>query len=734
MVKKKEYLNLILLRFWGVFWLDASSENSLARGFVAIAEKCDLRDKSFEGARLWLQETLHSWLLVLDNADDPKLDYALYLPAASKGYVLITSRVSECADLQTAGSDFYERLGEINAVELLLKASKIGANLHSRHDVDARKIVNLLGCHALAVIQAGASISQGICELGEYEEMFKKQRQRLLEIRPAMAKSQYGDVYATFEVSATYLSGRGDQTAIDALELLSCYAFLNFTDFSETTFEEAWQNSRKIPRDLPPGAEEDIDDLSHWHVRHLPSFMRQDMSGDLDKIYLRQARSLLASLSIIVVDSPTRMTRMHPVTHMWARDRLKELEEATDAWLATISVLSLSIKHPWDYEAWWAQLQPHIEFVTVCIPDGYLHPGTFSLHQSFYRLAYVSHQIRADKAVLEMLQKCFINADQSWTERPYGHHIQLLYGRCLDRYGDFEKAKQWLERVVQIQENRFAPEDHELLSSKHELAGVYLNTGDIHKAKYLLKEVVDIKAKILDSNDSSLLASQHELAGVYLALKDNDGAKDLLEQVVKIRAETLRPEHPDRLASQHTLAGVYLALKENDKAKDLLEQVVKVQVKSLRPEHPDRLTSQHELAGVYLALNKNKKAKDLLEQVVKIRAETVSPEDPNRLTSKLELALVYLATGETIKASDQIEEVVKILEKTLSLEDPNRLASQHVLAEAYLVTGETIKARDQVKEVVKIEAKTLSPEDPSRILSVELLERCEKRLRLDEVD
>ena len=645
-----ESLNLTVSRFWGVFWLDASSESSLARGFVAIAEKCDLRDKSLEGAKLWLQEISHSWLLILDNADETELDYASYLPAASKGHVLVTSRVPECADLQTAGTDFYERLGETTAVQLFLKASKTSSDLYSYHDSNARKIVNLLGCHALAIIQAGASISQGICELGEYEEMFKKQRRRLFAIRPAMAKSQYGDVYATFQVSATYLSRRRDQVAIDSLKLLSCYAFLNFTEFPETTFEEAWQNSRDIPRDLPPGAEEHITDLSHWHVRHLPSFMRQDSSGDLDKMSLREARNLLNSLSIVVFDLPTRMTRMHPVTHMWAKDRLKEQEEAINAWLGTLAVLSFAIKDPWDYEALWAQLQPHIEFVTLYIPEGYLHHGTFSFHQSLYRLGYVLHKVRADKAALEMLQKWFINADQSWTKLPYGYYVQHLYGICLDLYGDSEGAKQYLEQVVQLRENTLGPEDSSVLESKHSLATTCIATGDIHKAKYLLQEIIDIDAKISNSKDPSRLASQHELARVYFSLKEYDKAKDLLEQVVSIKAETLRPEHPDRLASEHELASVYLALKENDKAKNLLEQVVRIKAEALRPEHPSRLASKHELARAYLA------------------------------------------------------------------------------------TGETIKARDQVREVVMIEAKTLRPDDPKRLASVKLLEQCEGRLRLDEIE
>ena len=98
------------------------------------------------------------------------------------------------------------------------------------------------------------------------------------------------------------------------------------------------------------------------------------------------------------------------------------------------------------------------------------------------------------------------------------------------------------------------------------------------------------------------------------------------------------------------------------------------------------------------------------------------------------LARAYLATGETIKARDQVKEVVSIQEKTLSPEHPNRLASKHTLAEAYLATGETIKARDQVKEVVMIDARTLNAEDPSCLLSVKLLEECEEKLRLDEID
>ena len=641
-----------------------------------IAEACDVRDKSLEGARLWLQETHHSWLLVLDNADDPNLDYAFYLPAASKGHVLITSRVPETADVQTAGMDFYESLSETTAVELLLKASKIDLNVYSTQLADARKIVNLLGCHALAIVQAGASINQGICGLEEYAEIFKSQRERLLRVHPGMAKSQYGDVYATFEVSATYLHSRSDQTAKDALKLLSFYAFLNFTNFFETTFEEAWLTSRDIPRDLQLGVDVQLTALSHWHVRHLPSFMRQDPSGQLDKLSFRHARSLLASLSIVVVDLPKRMTRMHPVTHMWARDRLHNQKNLTEAWLGTLAVLCLSIRTPYEKRVSWAQLQPHIESITDFIPGECLHHATIELHQCFYRLSYVLHEIRADKSLIEMLQKCFIHDDKWWTG--FGRYFQHLYGSSLIDYGDFEKAKQWLEQVVKTRESTSDPAEPSLLGCKHELARAYLANGDPHKAKNQFEELVRIDESLLTSDHPARLASEHELGAVYLVLKENDKAKDLLEHVVDIQ-KSLYQEHPNRLASEHKLAGIYLACKENERARDLLEQVVRVREMSLSPEHTDRLDSERDLARVYLNLGYIAKAKNMLEKVVKKQAEILKPDHPLHLATKYTLARAYIASGERIMAQTQLEEIVQITGKLLGPEYPEVIAAGNLV-------------------------------------------------------
>ena len=124
---------------------------------------CGHQDESLEGAILWLQNSFHSWLLILDNADNLDLDLAKFLPAGRYGSILITTRLTECTKHQTVGKDDYERLNQETATRLLLKACKIESRLWGDHEKSARAVVELLGCHALAVIQAGAAVSQNIC-------------------------------------------------------------------------------------------------------------------------------------------------------------------------------------------------------------------------------------------------------------------------------------------------------------------------------------------------------------------------------------------------------------------------------------------------------------------------------------------------------------------------------------------------------------------------------------------
>ena len=605
-------------------------------------------------------------------------------------------------------------------MELLLRASDIDSVAFDTHAVQALEVVNLLGRHALAIHQAGACIRQGIYDLGGYKDKFQSQGQRLFQIRPDQARSQYGDVYATFEVSANYLrnrSDRGDQTAIDALGLLDCYAFMSFASFPEMVFEEAWRNSRELRLDGHQDIEDKIADLSLWHRSHLPKFMRQDSSEDLDMISLRQAQALLSSLSIVVLDRIMHTTRMHPVTHMWARDRLEKRRKDTKTWLGALAVLCCSIESPYTLEPWWAQLQPHIESIKVLTTVDRICSNDFHLHQSFFRLSWGLHKVRADKAVVEMLQACFIEADQSWTKFNYSEDIWYLYGKCLQNHGDLGEAISILKHVVMDRE-RLAEDDHRRLTSQYALAVAFREDRQLSESIELFEHIVKIEEK-LAKDDPSRVASQHELALIYQENGQFSESIELLEHIIKIQ-EKLSEDDPSRLASQHVLAVTYQDNGQVSQAIKLLENIVKIQ-EELAEDHPSRLAAQYELGRAYQKNGQASEAIKLLEHTLEAGKEKLAEDNPSRLAGQHELAVAYQKNDRVSESIELLEHVVKITTAKLAKDHPSRLNSQYTLAKAYQENGQTNEAVHLLEHVVEIEKETLAEDDPSRLVSEHFL-------------
>ena len=642
---------------------------------------------------MWLQNSPHTWLLILDNADNKDLDMAQFLPAGENGSILITTRLTECAKHQTVGKDHYERLSQETAIDLLLKASDSEISMRSKHEGQARAIVELLGCYALAVIQAGAAISQNLCSSERYRDIFHVRRKDLFEVFPEQARSEYGGVYATFEVTAKYLEDCNDQISKDALHLLNLYAFMHCSDFPEEAFEEAWKNSTDedvVSSDRLPDDEKNIRKLDPWHVFHLPPFMQRDgHNTSLDQLRLYKARALLASFSLVTFDSAKRMTRMHPVTHFWSRDRLREPESSTNARLNGFAVLSLSIGDPYalDPSPLSRQLLPHIESIAHGLYERDVPVHNFHLQQSAYRLSYVLFYLGYGSAIFELLRMIPLQEDETWLRTENGQNIQWLHGRSMRDHGEAKEAVLVLERLNEM------------------LLGT------------------------LDANDPKVLDSQQDLATAYIDIEDTANAIALMERIYHMRNQTQSPENHERLNTLHELARAYLNIEETTKAIGLFEEVVNIETRTLRPEHRDRLVSQHELARAYLKVNETDKAITLLEEVVNIETRTLRPEHSERLSSQHTLAYAYLEANETDKAIVLLEEVVKIETKTLRPENASRLKTQHELARAYMDADETDKAIVLLESVVEIEARTLGGNSPERVTTVYHLVQCHYRAR-----
>ncbi|KAI4256990.1 MAG: hypothetical protein L6R42_005913, partial [Xanthoria sp. 1 TBL-2021] len=532
--------------FWGIFWMDASSAESLERGYLQVAEVCGLEARVSVVQR-WLSNTSEPWALILDNADDPRLDISPYFPVGNRGVVLITTRNPECEFHSTVGSFELGAMATGEAVTLLLRT--VGADNMSDRSIRgaAESVVQTLGCLALAITQAGAVIRQGYCKMEEYRTLYSRRRKELLSQKAIQGGEDYRyTVYTTWEVSRQMIEDMSTEAGQDALALLRMFSFLHYEGISEEIFNRVWRGLHKNRQ-------------YDWMISHQLKMLLRQSDQEWNVYPLRAAISILRSFSLINRNK-NDLISVHPLVHSWTRDQMSASQQ--DAmWRQTTATIALSI--PWTFKTadyrFRQSMMPHID---ACL--GFRKEGVFSL-----------------QSVGEECQTMASN-------------FALVYGQV----GRRQEALQLGERVVEVYKRTLGQEHYKTLHSMQILAISYSEVGRRQEALQLAERVVEVFKRTFGLEHYKTLHSIHNLAISYSKVGRRQEALQLAERVVEVYKRTSGEEYPDTLRSMHSLVLRYSEAGRRQEALQLAERVVEVCKKSLGEEHRNTVASIYTLVGL----------------------------------------------------------------------------------------------------------------------------------------
>src|ERR1700729_2134221 len=157
-----------LLSFWKIFWIDATSAETIELSLRDIADEPEAQaariKPSAASVLRWLSQIEHEWLAVFDNADgDPRI-VAKYMPPGNRGNILFTSRNPTMggSSITRETSANVENMNQQDAISLLLKSAWLDESSPELRQA-AAPIVNALCFLPLAIDQAGAAIRSGPC-------------------------------------------------------------------------------------------------------------------------------------------------------------------------------------------------------------------------------------------------------------------------------------------------------------------------------------------------------------------------------------------------------------------------------------------------------------------------------------------------------------------------------------------------------------------------------------------
>lgn len=666
-------------RFWAVFFIDASSISTATEGFQNIAKKLKIKTTNPNATIIdTVKESLstnENWLLIVDNADDPRLDISRFFPTGTKGSILITTRNPDFVKFANIGSQCVEQMEGSDAVALLLKTSGLGNAQKSAQSTkeeiekrEAMKVARTLGCLALAIIQAGAVIRQGLVSLSGFCELYAKRKRELLESGIPDASTEYQrSVYTTWEISLKMIGEMSDNYALFALELLRHFSFMHFDGVREAMFEDAWNNEKLLDCRT-----------TYFASTLLITLMPQEWNP----ILMGKALGLLTSFSLITLDADRRIS-MHPLVHQWSRERMVEAERK-EALLITILTLGMASMGSSDLERNQRRyLLPHID---ACLhqsqeqlfADGPQLPNRI-FAALFFRRVYTDNNNPSSLGLSRRAYECVK------TKLQIGDTIYIsaseAYASELSDFGRSGEASEiWIELL----------ESHEVLGVENaettarynsRLAVAYQECGNPEKALELCEKLLGEYQSAPGISNLTLIETLEAMGSAYWVLKKWKDARKCLEAALDMR-KTTYGDGPNsvKLGPLSDLATTYSHLKQHKKAIATQKQVIDLEIRCFGAEHMRTITSialledmKYTAGFVLSSVITRGKSLATTEKAFKQIEEPQEEVNTTSLFYMVQLAGDYFACGWFEKAMALQEKVLEIYTRQWGKDHPNTL-------------------------------------------------------------
>ena len=239
--------------------------------------------------------------------------------------------------------------------------------------------------------------------------------------------------------------------------------------------------------------------------------------------------------------------------------------------------------------------------------------------------------------------------------------------------GLYQQAEPWLQRCVELTQNRLGLEHIDVATSLNNLAALYETTGRYREAEPLLEKALALRKRLLGEEHNDVATSLSYLALIYEYTGRYSEAEPLYQQALELWKRLVGEEHPHVATSLNNLGALYCYTKRYSEAEPLFKQALKLRKRLLGDNHVDVATSLNNLAQLYESTGSYKQAEPLYEQALELSKRLLGNNHPDVAISLNNLAALYRHTRRYRKAKPLFEKALKICERTLGISHPTTM-------------------------------------------------------------
>jgi tetratricopeptide (TPR) repeat protein len=659
----------------GCFWLRADRATTLVGDLASLSWRITpplpereetAQERQVEAVLRWLREHA-SWLLVLDNLDQPAQDAVRHwLPPGLTGHMIVTSRSRpggarlglEPLPLEIAASFLLERTGQADAAA-------------------ARAIGEALGGLPLALEQAAAYLTENDWHsLADYAQAMRTRMAALL--REGKPDDYPLPVASTWDVSFQRL----EQEQPEAADLLRLCAFL-------------------APDDIPLSA-------LRTAAGELPDRVREVLE---DEVGLDHALAVLRRYSLL--ERRGDGLRVHRLVQWVVRESLGAAQAVQ--WLdAAVRLLAAVMPgQVQDPEQWprCARLLPHAQAVLGLMDDRVVQPEVTAWLLD--RIATYL-QLRGEYALaIPLFERAlaFTELVRGPDDPDTGGILNNLAGLLQDR-GRLVEAGRLYERALAISERVLGPDHPNTVLSLGNLASLLIDRRDLAGAGRLYERALAIRERTLGPDHPDTAMSLDNLAGLRREQGELVEAGRLYERALAIRVRLLGADHPDTARSFSNLARLLQTQGDLAAARLLYERALAVDEAVYGPDHPEVASNLNNLASLLQNQGELAEAGRLYERALAIRERVLGPDHPDTALSLNNLGVLLYARSDDAAARARFERALAIRENVLGPDHRETADSLHSLATVFLTQGDLAVAGPLFARALSIRERVLGPDHP----------------------